>query len=151
MITENEKFFVIKKNLNKITKNLFKLILSINSNDIHLTQSVLSAISAILTKFNFITVTDSQIKTLLNFLKLNIFNQEIKPYVFSCFYALIKKKILHPDIYDMINYLREVYLKSFDENTISICKNIFFEFIKTYPLEIKGRLNHLNFFINNCR
>ena len=150
MITENEKFFVIKKNLNKITKNLFKLILTINSNDIHLTQSVLSAISAILTKFNFITVTDSQIKTLLNFLKLNIFNQEIKPYVFSCFYALIKKKILHPDIYDMINYLREVYLKSFDDNTISICKKIFFEFIKTYPLEIKGRLNHLNFFINNC-
>ena len=70
MITENEKFFVIKKNLNKITKNLFKLILSIGGNDIPLAQSVLSAISAILTKFNFITVTDSQIKTLLNFLKL---------------------------------------------------------------------------------
>ena len=150
MITENEKFFVIKKNLNKIVKNLFKLILSINSSDIHLAQSVLSAISAILSKFNFIKVTDSQIKTLLSFLKLNIFNPEIKPYVFSCFYSLIKKKILHPDIYDMINYLREVYLKSFDENTISICKQIFFEFIKTYPLETKGRLNHLNYFINNC-
>jgi hypothetical protein len=150
MITENEKFFVIKKNLNKITKNLFKLILSINSGDISLAQSVLSAISAILTKFTFINVTDSQIKTLLSFLKLNIFNPEIKPYVFNCFYALIKKKILHPDIYDMINYMREAYLKSFDENTITICKKIFFDFINTYPLEAKGRLNHLNFYINNC-
>ena len=150
MITENEKFFVIKKNLNKITKNLFKLILSIGNNDIPLAQSVLSAISAILTKFNFITVTDSQIKTLLSFLKLNIFSPEIKPYIFSCFYSLIKRKILHPDIYDMIDYLRDVYLKSFDENTITLCKKIFFEFINTYPLEIKGRLNHLNFFINNC-
>ena len=150
MITENEKFFVIKKNLTKITKNLFKLILSINSGDIPLTQSVLSAISAILTKFNFINVTDSQIKTLLSFLKLNIFNPEIKPYVFNCFYSLIKKKILHPDIYDMINYMREVYLKSFDENTITLCKKIFFDFINTYPLETKGRLNHLNFYINNC-
>ena len=150
MITENEKFFVIKKNLNKITKNLFKLILSIGIGDVYLAQSTLSAISAILTKFNFIQVTDSQIKTLLSFLKLNIFNQEIKPYIFSCFYCLIKKKILHPDIYDMINYLREVYLKSFDENTITICKKIFFDFINTYPLETKGRLNHLNFFINNC-
>ena len=150
MITENDKFFVIKKNLNKITKNLFKLILSISSSDIHLAQSVLSAISTILSKFNFISITDSQIKTLISFLKLNIFNQEIKPYVFSCFYSLIKRKILHPDIYDMINYLREVYLKSFDENTITICKKIFFEFINIYPLETKGRLNHLNFFINNC-
>ena len=150
MITENEKFFVIKKNLNKITKNLFKLILSIGGNDIPLAQSVLSAISAILTKFNFIQVTDSQIKTLLSFLKLNIFSPEIKPYIFSCFYSLIKKKILHPDIYDMIDYMRDVYLKSFDENTINICKKIFFDFINTYPLEIKGRLNHLNFFINNC-
>ena len=150
MITENEKFFVIKKNLNKITKNLFKLILSINSGDIPLAQSVLSAISAILTKFTFINVTDSQIKTLLSFLKLNIFNPEIKPYVFNCFYALIKKKILHPDIYDMINYMREAYLKSFDDNTITVCKKIFFDFINTYPLEAKGRLNHLNFYINNC-
>ena len=150
MITENEKFFVIKKNLNRITKNLFKLILSINTGDINLTQSVLSAISAILTKFSFINVTDSQIKTLLSFLKLNIFNPEIKPYVFNCFYSLIKKKILHPDIYDMINYMRETYLKSFDENTITLCKKIFFDFINTYPLEVKGRLNHLNFFINNC-
>ena len=150
MITENEKFFVIKKNLNKITKNLFKLILSIGSNDIPLAQSTLSAISAILTKFNFMQITDSQIKTLLNFLKLNIFNPEIKPYVFSCFYSLIKKRILHPDIYDMINYLRDVYLQSFDENTITLCKKIFFEFIKEYPLETKGRLNHLNYFINNC-
>ena len=150
MITENEKFFVIKKNLNKITKNLFKLILSINSGDIPLAQNVLSAISAILTKFNFINVTDSQIKTLLSFLKLNIFNPEIKPYVFNCFYSLIKKKILHPDIYDMIDYMRETYLKSFDENTISLCKKIFFDFINTYPLEVKGRLNHLNFYINNC-
>ena len=150
MITENEKFFVIKKNLNKITKNLFKLILSIGSSDIHLAQSVLSAISSILSKFNFISITDSQIKTLISFLKLNIFNQELKPYVFSCFYSLIKRKILHPDIYDMVDYLREVYLKSFDENTITICKKIFFEFINIYPLEKKGRLNHLNFFINNC-
>ena len=150
MITENEKFFVIKKNLNKITKNLFKLILSIGASDIPLAQSVLSAISSILTKFNFITVTDSQIKTLLSFLKLNIFSPEIKPYILSCFYSLIKKKILHPDIYDMIDYLRDVYLKSFDENTITVCKKIFFEFINSYPLETKGRLNHLNYFINSC-
>ena len=150
MITENEKFFVIKKNLNKITKNLFKLILSINSGDIPLAQSVLSAISSILTRFSFINITDSQIKTLLSFLKLNIFNPEIKPYVFNNFYSLIKKKILHPDIYDMINYMRDVYIKSFDENTITLCKKIFFDFINTYPLEVKGRLNHLNYYINNC-
>ena len=150
MITENEKFFVIKKNLNKITKNLFKLILTIGEGDTSLSQSVLSAISSILSKFNFISVTDSQIKTLLSFLKLNIFNPEIKPYILSCFYSLIKRKILHPDIYDMINYLRDVYLKSFEENTIIMCKKIFFEFINTYPLESKGRLNHLNYFITNC-
>ena len=50
----------------------------------------------------------------------------------------------------MIDYMRDVYLKSFDENTLSICKKIFFDFINTYPLEAKGRLNHLNYFINSC-
>ena len=113
-------------------------------------QSVLSAISAKLTKFTFINEADTQIKTLLSLLKLNIFNPEIKPYVFNSFYALIKKKVLHPDIYDMINYMRDVYIKAFDDNTISLCKKIFFDFINTYPLEVKGRLNHLNYYINNC-
>ena len=46
---------------------------------------------------------------------LPIFNPELKPYVYNCFYSLIKKKILHPDIYDMIDYMREAYLKSFRE------------------------------------
>ena len=50
----------------------------------------------------------------------------------------------------MINYMRDVYIKAFDDNTISICKKIFFDFINTYPLEVKGRLNHLNYYINNC-
>ena len=149
-IEVSEKFFIIKKNLNKIVKNLFKLILSINQGDTLLSQSVLSGISTILTKFTFIQVPKEKIKTCIQFLKLNINNLEIKPYILSCFLALIKRKILHPDIYDMINFLREIYLTSFEENTINICYRIFFEFINNYPLEKKGRMNHINFFIINC-
>ena len=149
-IESSDKFFIIKKNLNKIVKNLFKLILSINKGDTLLSQSVLNGISTILTKFTFVQIPNEKIKTCIQFLKVNINNTEIKPYVLSCILALIKRKILHPDIYDMINYLKEIYLTSFEQNTITICFRIFFEFINNYPLEKKGRMNHINYFIINC-
>ena len=149
-IEASDKFFIIKKNLNKIVKNLFKLILSINKGDTLLSQSVLNGISIILTKFTFIQIPNEKLKTCIQFLKVNLNNNEIKPYILSCILSLIKRKILHPDIYDMINYLREIYLTSFDQNTITICYRIFFEFINNYPLEKKGRMNHINYFIINC-
>ena len=140
---------IIKKNLTKITNTLFKNILSLNVKDILPCQSILSGISDILTRYHFITISNERIKTLLQFLKLNTNIPEIKPYVLSCFLSLLKRKIIHPDIYDMIKYLRELYLVSNEHNTMVVCSRIFNEFIMNYPMDNKVKMEHIHFFIVN--
>lgn len=145
------KLFVIKKNLKKIGSNLFKNLGIINPSDSDKTiaQTILSCISEILKKFTFFDVSDTQIKLLINFLKIYVNNLEIKSYIFSCLFAIIKRKFLHPSIYDMIEYIQETYLISFDEATKSLCECIIIEFLNNYPLNDIRKNKHINFFIIN--
>jgi len=147
----DSRLFVIKKNLKKIGSNLFKNlgIINLSDSDKTIAQTILSCISEILRKFTFFEVTDTQMKVLINFLKIYINNLEIKSYIFACLFAIIKRKFLHPCIYDMIDYIQETYLISFDEATKSLCENIIIEFLNNYPLEDKRKQNHINFFIIN--
>ena len=140
---------IIKKNLQKITNILFKNLLALNSKDILSSQSVLSALSEILSSFKFVSISDDKIKTLITFLKVNIDNIEIKPYVLSCFLSLLKRKVLHPAIYDMAYYIGEIFLTSNENNTITVCYRIFYEFLSEYPMEDKAKMKMMNFFISN--
>ena len=143
------RLFVIKKNLNKIVSSLFKNLNMINSQDMNIAQAILSSIGEILTRFKFYEITDNQLNILISFLKLNIHSVQIKPYVFSCLLSLIKRKILHPLIYDMIKYIQEIYITAFEENTITLCQNIILEFLKGYPLENAALLSHINYYVIN--
>ena len=147
----DSRLFVIKKNLKKIGSNLFKNlgIINFSDSDKTIAQTILSCISEILKKFTFFEVSESQMKVLINFLKIYVNNLEIKSYIFSCLFSIIKRKFLHPCIYDMIDYIQETYLISFDEATKSLCESIVIEFLNNYPLEEPRKQKHVNFFIVN--
>lgn len=147
----DSRLFVIKKNLKKIGSNIFKNlgVINLSDSDKTIAQTILSCISEILKKFTFFEVSDSQMKILINFLKIYINNLEIKSYIFSCLFAIIKRKFLHPCIYDMIDYIQETYLISFDEATKSLCESILLEFLNNYPLQDPRKQKHVNFFIIN--
>ena len=142
-------FLIIKKNIEKIIKNLFKLLLNLNPSNINLCQNVLTGISKILSKFKFIKINDLKIKKLINFLKIYISNIEIQNYILIVFLTLIKNKIIHPEIYEMIENLKENYLKNSSKNFENYFYDIYFNFLNFYPLEKKAVINHLNFFIAN--
>jgi hypothetical protein len=118
------KLQIVKKNLKKIVSTLFKNLNIINSNDIEISQTILSAIGEIIIKFKFYQLTETQLKILVDFLKLNINNTHIRPYIFSCLLSVIKKKIIHPSIYDMIDFIQETYITAFEENTLTVCQNV---------------------------
>ena len=145
------RLFVIKKNLKKIGSNLFKNlgILNLSDSDKTIAQTILSCLTEILNKFSFYEISDYQMKLLINFLKIYINKLEIKSYIFSCLFAIIKRKFLHPCIYDMIEYIQETFLISFDEATKSLCENIIIEFLNNYPLEDIRKQKHVNFYIVN--
>lgn len=145
----DSKLPIIKKNLQKITNSLFKCVLTLNVNDTSAVQSVLSGISEIISRYKFIEISQERIKNLLLFLRININIAEIKPYVLSVIYAMIKRKILHPDIYDLIRFLCEVYVVSNENNTKNVCARIFAEFLNEYPMEKKAKKKFLEFFFAN--
>jgi hypothetical protein len=143
------KLLIIKKNLKKIVSTLFKNLNMVNSSDIDISQTILSAIGDILIKFKFYQLNETQLKILVDFLKLNVNNSHIRPYIFSCLLSVIKKKVIHPAIYDIVNFIQETYITAFEENTITVCQNIVIEFLKTYPLEDNRFTSHVNFFVIN--
>jgi hypothetical protein len=145
----DSKLMIIKKNLKRIVKHLFRNLNMINSQDITISQTILSSIGDILAKFKYTDISDNKLKVLLNFIKLNANNTQIKPYVYSCLLSIMKRKILHPSIYDMVNFIQENYLTAFDENTLILCQNILVEFLRNYPLEEARAVSHVNFFIIN--
>jgi hypothetical protein len=145
------RLFVIKKNLKKIGSNLFKNlgIITFNESDKNVAQIILSCFKELLTKFTFFEVSEHQMKLLINFLKIFINNLEMKSAIFSVLLAVVKRKFLHPCIYDMVDYIQESYLVSFDEATKKLCEIILLEFLNNYPLDSKRRNKHINFFITN--
>jgi len=147
----DSRLFMIKKNLKKIGSNLFKNlgVINLSESDKPIAQTILSCISEILKKFKFFEINESQMKILINFLKIHINKLEIKSYIFACLLAILKRKFLHPCIYDMIDYIQETFLISFDEATKSLCENIFIEFFNNYPLEDTRKQKYINFFIIN--
>jgi U3 small nucleolar RNA-associated protein 20 len=123
---------IIKKNLRKIVSALFKNLNMINSADYNVAQTLLSSISEVLIKFTFYEITQNQVKLLTDFLKINIDNSHIKPYVFSCILSLVKRKINLPAIYDLINLVQETYLTAFEENSIVVCQNVIYHNLDHY-------------------
>lgn len=67
----------------------------------------------------------------------------------ECFRAVVLKKIIIPEVYDMVLFLREKMITCYSKNYQSICKQIFLQFLVDFPLSDKLVQNHINFLVKN--
>ena len=118
------RLIIIKNNLKKIVSTIFRNLNIFGSEDVTMTQALISSINKILLTFSFTRFTNTQIKILIDVLTIHINNYHIKPYVYSCLDALIKKKVIHPSINDMVDFVKEGYLQSFEESSLRQSQNV---------------------------
>lgn len=55
--------------------------------------------------------------------------------MFQCLRAIVYRKFLCPELYDVVEAIQELMVQTVSKNTRDVCASIFVSFILEYPLE----------------
>ena len=94
-------------------------------------------------------LSEIQIKTLVLMIKSNITNYSAQSSVFYCLKAIIQRKFLCADLYDLMETIEEMMVSNVQKTTRFACSGIFIQFILEYPLEEKRLQQHINHLLKN--
>lgn len=125
-----------KSNLRKFLGSILKLFASVDNTDTEFLNSLFKCATELIRTYSvFADLSELQIKTLVQIIKTNISNLQSQANVFNCLRAIIYRKFLCPDLYDLMETVQEMMVQTVSHNTREICANIFVQFIIEYPLE----------------
>lgn len=89
-------------------------------------------------------LSETQIKTLVLIIKSNLQSFQTQSNVFHCLRAIIFRKFVCPDLYDVMENVQEMMVSSVTKATRSMCAQIFVQFLLDYPLEAGRIEQHIN-------
>ena len=70
-------------------------------------------------------------------IKANVSNYSNQSSVFYCLKAILHRKFLCADLYDLMETIEEMMVSNIQKTTRTACAGIFIQFILEYPLESK--------------
>lgn len=112
--------------------------------DIELSQTILKSLSEIINrKLDFIELSDKQISVLLSYIKLNNSNKNLRIHCFSLVLSLLKNRIFHKDIFNLVELIVDKYIESTENNILEISTQIVIEFISSYIYDISIYISNL--------
>ena len=82
-------------------------------------------------------------------IKANVTNFSSQSHVFQCLKAIVNRRFLCPDLYDLMETIEEMMVTNISRSTRTICANIFVQFILEYPLESSRVQQHINHMLKN--
>ncbi|CAG8452160.1 712_t:CDS:2 [Ambispora gerdemannii] len=91
----------------------------------------------------------NELKYLVNLILPNIEEPEMQPTQFPLIRAIISRKYLLPEIYELIDKLKEIMVTSQSANVREQCRIIFFNFLLDYPQSDTRLKNEMNFLVAN--
>jgi len=94
-------------------------------------------------------LSDTQIKTLVLIIKNNVTTYSMQSNVFHCLKAIINRRFLCPDLYDLMETIEDMMVTNISRTTRGVCANIFVQFILEYPLEQSRVQQHINHMLKN--
>ena len=136
-----------KKNLRRVKSVIFRYLGAANKSNVELTQTLLKCLSDLLSKYSFEDIENEKIKVVIDYLTLTLDDVETRSYTLACFLALLKKKVIHPSIYEMIELLQNSYYNIYEKHHVEIIQTIFLTFLENYPTA--NLLKTINFFVGN--
>ncbi|KAK9370840.1 hypothetical protein V1509DRAFT_614919 [Lipomyces kononenkoae] len=115
----------------------------------YLSQTGLKLLSTLLQKKKYSAADESSIAYIVQKLQLDLIEPDKQTHSFAFIKAVLLQKIVIPEVYDVMDKIREIMVNSGSKNTREVCKSLFCQFLMDYP-QGRGRLNkQMRFLVHN--
>ena len=95
------------------------------------------------------TFTAPQLTLLFSFIKQELLSPSEHSFVFPLLHAILTRKLLHPDLYDVIDRVAQLLVTSPSAPVRTSAASLFLLFLLDYPIGPKRMQHHLTFLITN--
>lgn len=120
-----------------------------NSNS-QLVTSSLKLLADLLRGFR-ISLSDDQLQMLVHFPMFVDLQTNPSPVALSLLKAIVRRKLVSPEIYDIVVKIGELMVTTQTESVRQQCIQILLQFFLNYPLTEKRLQQHIDFFLANLR
>jgi hypothetical protein len=139
-----------KQLLKKFLSKILKLFEKASNTDVDFLNSLFKCVTELIRTYSvYSDLSEVQVKTLVLIIKANLTNSATQSNVFQCLRAIIYRKFLCPDLYDLMETIQEMMVINVQRHTRSVCASIFVAFILEYPLEESRLEQHINHMLKN--
>ncbi|KAF8991462.1 armadillo-type protein [Cyathus striatus] len=139
----------LDKSLPVIVRQILDTIKQVGNTESELAQTGLKSLATILRDGPPVQVKEKDLVFLLELLAPDLEEAERQASVFAMLRAIVARKFIVPEIYDMMEKVSEVMVTSQSPQVQDLCRGVLLQFLLDYP-QGKGRLrNQMTFFAKN--
>ncbi|OQR92919.1 U3 small nucleolar RNA-associated protein [Achlya hypogyna] len=136
--------------LSPLVDRIFKLIQRAGAaTKNEMTQTCYRALSILLRERNEYAMSDAQLRVLLSFLRQDLDEMDHQNSTFALLKALLARRLVIPEVYDLMLRVGEMMVQSQVANVRSNCAAMYLTFLLDYPLGDKRLNYHVRFLVNN--
>lgn len=140
--------------LQGLLQKLFAIILKGNSGTSEGSAHLAAAYkltSTLIRDWPDLEVTDTQIKALIEYTRLQLENTHQQSLTFSLIRSLITRQIVLLQLFELMDTIRTVMLTSHQPATRQQCRSVYVHFLTNYPMSTKKVEEQLDFLLANVR
>ena len=140
--------------LQPLLQKLFTIILKGNSGNSEGAAQLSAAYkltSTLIRDWSDLEVTDTQIKALIEYTRLQLDNPHQQSLTFSLIRSLISRQIVLLQLFELMETVRSVMLTSHHPSTRQQCRSVYLHFLTNYPMATKKLEEQLDFLLANVR
>ncbi|CAG8442214.1 6253_t:CDS:10 [Scutellospora calospora] len=132
-----------------IVKQTFVLIKTSDSTNSELVQTCFKLLTVIIRICKQAELKENQLTILINLIRPDLEEPQRQSTTFSLIKAIISRKFVVPEIYDLMQTISEIMITSQTSQTRDLSRQLLFQFLLDYP-QGRGRLkNQINFLVKN--
>ncbi|KAG0630923.1 hypothetical protein M758_1G214100 [Ceratodon purpureus] len=133
----------------KMSKLVFNMAQRSGKTDTPVMQACFQLLITLIRHCKTAKITDEQLRLLLRFPVFSDLESTTGSTALSLLKAVVSRKLLVPELYDMMTRVSEVMVQSQLAPVRQVCSRIFLQFLLDYPLGAKRLQQHLDFLLTN--
>ncbi|RKP25205.1 armadillo-type protein, partial [Syncephalis pseudoplumigaleata] len=132
-----------------IVKRVFEVLSKTTDTGSELCQACFRLLTVIIRQCPQVPVSEAQLTFLINMIKPDIEETEKQATTFNLIRAMVARKFMAPEMYDLMDALRELLVTSQTDQVRAQCRQIYLQFLLEYPQGDKRVKTQLGFLVAN--
>ncbi|KAG9291746.1 hypothetical protein G9A89_012031 [Geosiphon pyriformis] len=132
-----------------LVEQLFALLHSSNGTKSVLVQTCFQLLSILIRDCEKVRIKESELTYVINLIRPDLEEPERQTITFSLIRAIISRKFVVSEVYDLMDSVRNIMLTSQAAQIREQCRLVLFQFLLDYPQNRKQMKNAMNFLIKN--